>query len=522
MAIDYRENPLIVLAVNGYHPFSPDAGIFCGGYQGPLYPNPTILSLPNINFNPYDFQNPAATEYKMLSAGDVYVGLGSGNPGINYRNPGHILGLLDTYGRMSYGLEIIRATRWDEDGMGFGAAVDINIPLPLIDNSLNTIGLIDIYPAFSEKPNNYVSNFVDERFLLLDPRSDEPFIFENEKYSPNTDLIDFAPLFENALLTSYFVIPGVFQNLFDQMKFFAKNFTITLNRPIPHSSFVPDRSSWSDLPLPIIPESIDNFISDDGKTWSLDPNPPVETVFSNKCETTTVPLALKIMTGSPEYHTGPGIQNEYRSLTELNSVINLVPIQTNALKYIFFTDRVGETSGVPNNIWPFVNGFDLVSFAICDIVFNTHVSGPITIRGTASSTDSGQTFLPNKFICRNFSFATSVTNNFNWDRTWFGIENSNITTLDQFETFMLTPLIVEPTLDIHPISFNTFTPTTDFDFRETIQVGNGCHTIRARLIVQAKLITLGIGPNDKGYETIDIGVVVEGRDFSFVQNFVFE
>ena len=89
------DNNMMSLALQGYNPFQPDMGILCGGYQGPLYPQPTTLSYPG--FDPYLYTDPIASTYTMDKG---YTGLNIGDPGIDYKNPGHILGLLDTFSRM--------------------------------------------------------------------------------------------------------------------------------------------------------------------------------------------------------------------------------------------------------------------------------------------------------------------------------------------------------------------------------------------------------------------------------------
>src|SRR3990172_11908730 len=76
--------------LHGYNPFMPNAGIFAGGYQGPLYPSPTTLILPSQGFDPYQFANLMMSQYQMKSTGDIYEGLGKGNPGNNYLNFGHL------------------------------------------------------------------------------------------------------------------------------------------------------------------------------------------------------------------------------------------------------------------------------------------------------------------------------------------------------------------------------------------------------------------------------------------------
>jgi hypothetical protein len=114
-----------------------------------------------IDFDPYLYQKIPPDRYKMDSD---YTGLGIGNPGINYRNPGHLLGLMDTFSRMSYGLNIIKQTRSFVPLENIGPIIDVQFPTSMIDFSnppklvYDPLLMSDIYPQFCEIPSNYINN----------------------------------------------------------------------------------------------------------------------------------------------------------------------------------------------------------------------------------------------------------------------------------------------------------------------------------------------------------------------------
>ena len=198
------DNKVMSLALHGYNPFQPECGIFCGGYQGLLYPNPTTLSYPG--FDSYQYLESIASEY---TPDTQYTGLGVGNPGIDYKNPGHILGLVDTFGRMSYGIGMLLAIHGG-GGDSFGPVTTISIPMvSLTENTIFGIG--DIYPAISEIPSDWMDSFeiLSNGRVVPDPRPFTSFS-AGGGHSPIFNPLDaetFNSLFANKTILSYYGMP---------------------------------------------------------------------------------------------------------------------------------------------------------------------------------------------------------------------------------------------------------------------------------------------------------------------------
>lgn len=502
MSTQILNSPVLLTLVNGYTPFTPDAGIFCGGYQGPLYPNPTTFIIPDFKFDVVPFQNPVATAYIMKNTGDVYdSGFGIGNPGIKYRNPGHILGILDTFCRMSYGLGIIQAARQGIESFDINPIIDIVLPFKKI-NSVGPGGVVDItrgfsdlYPAYSEIPSDYLKQFVVDQILVLDPRTDEPYIFGGTKCIPNTNKIDLELLFDKILLRSYVGLPEIFRTFFTDLNSSISDFN---NQKIVQLSF---DGPWgkegtliADLPNPLedLPEwlidsranNIEVFADDAGY---LDGDGiPHKYNYINQCTTIAVPQAKKILTGNEDFHQNSETVYEYRSLTELNSVINLLPIQTHALQYYYTTDYQ-DGSLPPTFDRP--GGIVFVSYLICDICFTTFQKDEISISVTSEINNLDRSLIFNYFATdiltfnseRQFLFASSVTNKFAWDRKWFGIEDN-----EQTETFE-DGVFTTKYYDNFALGWTQdFIESSPFSANRTLVVGDGAHTIRGRIILKSK------------------------------------
>jgi len=220
---DFTKSPVSILAVRGYTPFTVDAGIYAGGYQGIIYPNPTTIVDANGDFDPYQFISVSMSEYDIKNTGDIYEGLGKGNPSISYFNPGHIFGLMDTFNRMSYGLNIIKAVRDAEeqtnDEPGPIVPIELSfVTIALLNESRKIIKDEDLYPAFTEKPDGYIKNFVDgDGKLKLDPRTDAGFNF-NDPYKPDVEKADaekLTEIFGTLNVSSYFEV--MFLNWFSSI-----------------------------------------------------------------------------------------------------------------------------------------------------------------------------------------------------------------------------------------------------------------------------------------------------------------
>ncbi len=216
---DLTDNKLVSLALHGYGPFQPEVGIFCGAYQGIMYPNPTTLSYPG--FDPYLFLEPTPVEF---NPNRTYTGLGIGNPGIDYKNPGHILGLLDTFGRMSYGIGVLQAIANGEDGSTLiGPSVDLSLPLVLnSDFSDASIGLGNIYPSITEAPSAYINHFSINSAgnVSPDPRGGAAFPSLGFGISPVISVVDdtvMQDLFFQRSVFSYLGMPQNLRSVIDAM-----------------------------------------------------------------------------------------------------------------------------------------------------------------------------------------------------------------------------------------------------------------------------------------------------------------
>jgi len=534
MSTQILNSPVLLTLVNGYTPFTPDAGIFCGGYQGPLYPNPTTFIIPDFKFNVIPFQNPVATAYTMKNIGDVYdSGFAIGDPGIKYRNPGHILGILDTFCRMSYGFGIIQAARQGIESFDISPIIDIVLPFKKI-NSVGPGGIIDItrglsnlYPAYSEIPSDYLKQFVVSQTLVLDPRTSEPYIFDGAKHVPNTNKIDLELLFDKVLLRSYIGLPEslriFFNNLSSSINDFNNQKIVQLSSDGPWGTA---GTLIADLPNPM----------DDLDQWVLDSLANNTTVFPedadfidvvkynyiNKCTTIAAPQAKKILTGNEDFHQNSETVYEYRSLNELNGVINLLPIQTHKLQYHYTLDL----DGVAPPEFDRVGALVFMSYLICDICFTTFQKDEISISITSEINNLDRSLIFNYFTTdvltfnseRQFLFASSITNKFAWDRKWFGIEDN-----EQTETFadgVFTTKYLIP----GPGWTQNFIESSPFSSNRTLVVGDGAHTIRGRIILKSKVamdsfFDTGNPIVQFGYEQLKLNLNISVGDLTLVHSF---
>lgn len=534
MSTQILNSPVLLTLVNGYTPFTPDAGIFCGGYQGPLYPNPTTFIIPDFKFNVIPFQNPVATAYTMKNIGDVYdSGFAIGDPGIKYRNPGHILGILDTFCRMSYGFGIIQAARQGIESFDISPIIDIVLPFKKI-NSVGPGGIIDItrglsnlYPAYSEIPSDYLKQFVVSQTLVLDPRTSEPYIFDGAKHVPNTNKIDLELLFDKVLLRSYIGLPESLRAFFGDLSSSINDFN---NQKIVQLS---SDGPWgtagtliADLPNPM----------NDLDQWLLDSLANNTTVFPedagfidaakynyvNKCTTISATQAKKILTGDEDFHQNSETVYEYRSLNELNGVINLLPIQTHKLQYYYTLDL----DGVAPPEFDRVGALVFMSYLICDICFTTFQKDEVSISITSEINNLDRSLIFNYFTTdiltfnseRQFLFASSVTNKFSWDRKWFGIEDN-----EQTETFtdgVFTTKYFIP----GPGWTQNFIESSPFSSNRTLVVGDGAHTIRGRIILKSKVamdsfFDTGNPIVQFGYEQLKLNLNISVGDLTLVHSF---
>lgn len=506
------DNKLMTLALRGYGPFQPEAGIFCGAYQGILYPQPTTLSYPG--FDPYLNIEAIPTEF---TPNKTYTGLGPGNPGIDYKNPGHILGLLDTFGRMSYGIGVLQAIADGEDGsMPIGPAVDLALPLVFnSDFSDASIGLSDIYPALSEVPSAYINHFsVDiDGIVSPDPRPAVDFHSLGFGISPILNTIDdkvMNNLFFQRSIFSYLGMPQYFRSIIDAMSTSAQSLA-TKSTHIFSLKNDQDFNNYSKIDFfnnrPTLPFS-------DLATFGH---------IVSKCEVMNPTQALQTLTNSSIYHNGIDGQNEFRSLTELNSVVNLVPLQMIGATYQH--QKNVAFNSVPEGGF----GGSITSYAIFDFVINVSdispdpnnsspgtvtLTGDITVQSMITNVDSLDwkfdvttqptpisnifipgwepnvqdgslrllTMKPAELVKRHARIQISSRNNTSWDKEWLGGKSvdlnsgfSDTSNLDRPETVNNFPHNT-----VNPDGLPLDTSPLIVPFNQTVELDRGTTSIRLR------------------------------------------
>lgn len=500
------DNKLVSLALNGYNSFQPDVGIFCGGYQGPLYPNPTTLSYPG--FDPYTYVDAVPSTYLMTNA---YTGLGVGNPGIDYKNPGHILGLLDTFLRMSYGMGVLQAVHDGLDVESVSPLVDIAIPIDDGTIGGTSLGSASIYPFFSEIPTDWTDGFtIDvDGTVSPDPRTFVSFPSPGGGHTPSTNPIDeqaFNDLFANKTIFSYFGMPQYLRAAIASLYSAGAGLLTKAEHQFSLDDF--------------------EYFNTYGHLGAFFANPPSEFdealslgTYYSQCAVNTAAEALSTFTGSPVYHNGAGDQNEYRSLTELNSVVNIVPVQM--VGATFWTDINGHSTinGNPVSYTRGGRGVNAASYMIADFVINVSdipvdpdnpEPGTITVAGTATVnsliTDASQyyytetrrnlpvpitnppgdivttTYGSDETIRKDISIAMSSTNGFSWDKVW--LDGSEVADSGSFSDSVDLDNLgggndQDPggiiTLDQSPLVV---------PFTKTFTLGAGCTSVRMRLFAR--------------------------------------
>lgn len=518
------DNKLISLALQGYNPFQPDTGIFCGGYQGILYPNPTTLVA--AGFDPYEFLDYMPTPY---TPGGHYNGLDKGNPGIDYKNPGHILGLLDTFGRMSYGLRMLLDTHAGNNPSSFQPIININMPLSSIDGSFSPVGLSDIYPIFTEIPSDWFKAFTVGSRGVVTPQGRTGVEFPvSPVYTPSTKTIELqnlADLFSNKTLDSYLGLIQYFRNIIQQLassvsslsQKISVDFRLTNNGPTLFDIW--DRISLGNY-LGFEDNAINTIIGE-----TVEPRTFVNFAGESKAYfqygTATSLEALNILTGSTSYHNGPDGLAEYRSLTELNSVINLVPVQMvggTSWKEVISRNRyepgfvIEEASEIIGGVEAFENGrtISMINFMLVDFII--HVSNAsesdqtVTLQGQGvcnnTILDPTQYWFESilvktvnplslfppaiinaaEIVDKRIDIMTSLNNELSWDKSWLG----TVSNKDE-EKFSDSIRIVEPTLS-NPFFDDPSPPTPQIadtaplivDFNKTFVLKPGSNSIRLR------------------------------------------
>lgn len=574
--------PAIKSMIHGYNPFIVEAGIYAGGYQGPLYPNPTSLTLPD--FNPEEFVDIRMIIYQMKTEDDIYEGLGKGNPSISYLNFGHLLGLLDTYARMSYGLNIIKAARELSEDFEFGPLDGeenkflinfrnnaLTLQLPFTDETM--------YPALSEKPDQYLKAFIDGD-KILDPlglmplSQQEPFVLGTDKHQPDTNQIDGGSFgFLDSISTmSYYDVPDQLRKLFTEFAKVAKEFEEELKVDVVTGGSC-DQTATQNFPLPldldartkVAPANLGShgqlglrkggiiasqILIDSRINPGFPPSPNAH--YQTSCKSLDTSEALAVLTGDKEFHQSNvvhafGNEKEFRSLTELNSVINILPIQCHGISYPLklefsppfpdFDDRFDGARSDVAVIW--------ITFIIVDVILNINrdVATSIKITGDAKIFDPAlnadiatinplypcerDLFFPfgsigdvkyNRdgllwrldWLDRQFKLTTFSSNRFTWDRNWFDIGLKEQKSVKEKKVFFERPggrrVKLLTTRGGRVLALDTAVPceiadsgdpnpsyesTTDFNLDQTVEVGPGNRVVTARLIVQSAYASEG-------------------------------
>ena len=557
MAIDYKTSPYIVMAIHGYHPFTPDAGILCGGYQSPIYPHPTTFAQPTLDSEILSANDRQASVYSMKVGGDFYEGLGKWNPSINWHNPGHLLGIFDTLNRMGYGLAVLKEIKAGsiiapEEILN---PITVKIPFKTADDLLTEeFTLDDIYAlGFSEKPILYIPSFVDEDGnLILDPRIDPDFDFTGA-HTPatvedETSVAGMQTIFQDKDSSSYLYMRQPLVDIHTELSNFSQD-NIAGDKTFIDLS-VKDLSdigsTRSTIPrMPLTEELFDGLAShetfpsirDHVSPGGLNLEPRRN--FYNNFTTLTQTEAIKVLTGSDKFHTAGQIEGapaglevlEHRTLTELNSVMNLVPVQTYGMVFgnffnYDFTDWV-LLSVLPQTY---------ISWLICDIVLTSNVAQTVNITGTATAerTASDGTNLWDRFFTvRNFAVATSRTRNFTWNRSWWDLPLSNIKTSSAEEKATNTTWWVnffnghfqdpgEFGISFLPLPYRT---KDEFNINESVVLNGTGQTARVRIILQSQTVGNGfidINPppdervNRNAGDDLTIDIAVNGETMDFI------
>ena len=474
------------LALQGYQPFRVEDGIYCGGFQGPLYPNPTTLSAPSILFDPYQYTGFIASVY---DPSDYYSGLGVGDPGIDYKNPGHVLGIFDTFARMSYGINILNFIHDGEDADG---SIDqaVNVRLPLVDVEYNSspITVGDIYPSLFEAPAGWIDAFE---------------VKDNGKvtsmtYKPPANLIDEVALnglFADKSVFSYFGMPAYFRNIIDGLSTAAQGLSTQSDNEFTVSSLSNLNVYAGGL-----------FYPDTGEGGEQQYAELTETgVIHHKCEVSSPAKALKILTGDTSYHNGimeEDTVNEYRSLTELNSVVNIVPVQTIGMSHnvVLHVPLISYPPGGEMVItYPETSArfFYVFSYINSDLAINVSdipsepggSAGTVSIEGTLTMkhmvgdadpmirtiTVGEYTFdlAPYQSFNRFGYIKMALDNQYSWDRGWLGVGDNS----DSYSTSDGNDQIIGPYSEVEELD------TSDFviPFSNTFTLTPGCNNIMMRV-----------------------------------------
>lgn len=562
--------------VYGYIPFMPDAGIYCGGYQGPTYPNPSILFLEDFGpTNPSEFFNGIPKIYTMKIDGDIYLGLGKFEPGTNYLNPGHILGIFDTYARMSFGLGVIEAARSVSTEENFSESLPILFPFLTLE-SLSAIFINSdyLYPAFVEIPSDYVKNMTggkDNDGMLIDPWTGEGFTFTPPYEPVVSEALNF-PNFNELAIESYREHPEGIQQIFNDLQLKASAIT---NDNIAVMNVFPGAKETIGTLDGIIggPEDFGlrlmervtkldyragNYVTSptNGASKKYRISKDFQT-FEHQSTALTVPQALKLLTGSDEFtlseDSTPTVKLlEYRSLTQLNAAMNLIPMQGMGYRY---EGNIDSNDDAPTGFFDQMranNSYSIVDVHI-NIIATPETSGPVIISGKVKfeALEGLRFFLPkpgapelgdpsdgwrNDSIDRQFSIATSVTNQFTWDRNWFEIDPLVENTFEKNSAVLFErPDGARHAFENPPEQYDGFENRdigsrelipgfefiTEFAFEKTLDLLDGLNSIRVRIIAMSLFLQDNIGADSGDEITTSVTIQHQNLDEPITHDFIF-
>jgi len=400
-----------------------------------------------------------------------------------------------------------------ENGVG-EPVTNINIPMMGFEENYN-LNMSDIYPSLCSLPTDWVNSFS----LLYNGRL---FPTDHEgAHTPTTNIIDttqFIRLFGNKLIFSYFGMPQYFRSVINSLYAAAT-----------------ELSNKSEQEFTLNDPSYYNYYG------NIEPNPwkfPTNASLANhewlqggkithRCKVLSPSESLKVLTGFDNYHDGSDEANEYRSLTELNSVINLVPLRTTAATYWLddhsYREVYSEGAGYRKEIDDWTQrSFKIASHMYSDLAINISniqegqdapqstqvtIAGEVKIKNiitdvstyhwhhtirepnlpisqddwTEDKVPTEYIYGPSESILKYAHILIEINNKFSWDKVWLdaGESESDETWEDEFEDTTpggsvggdhggLIPLPSDHELTV--------------PFTKTFTLSPGCNVIRVRII----------------------------------------
>jgi len=374
----------------------------------------------------------------------------------------------------------------------------------------------DIYPSLSEIPTDWTSSF-----RIYSDGSMRPEI-PTDAHTPTLNTVDienFNRLFVDKLILSYYGMPQYLRSVISVLATAAsplaeKNeLEFELNDPDIYNQYGGMPSDASDFPSI---DQLDNCVWDQGGK------------FSHKCEVLSPSRSLELLTGDTSYHDGYNGMNEYRSLTELNSVINLVPLRTTGTTYWFdcqwpreeYTAAAGRTIVVDD--WS-GRGFKAASKLCSDLAINISdiprdlddpdptsvtVAGEVKIKNLIQDvsiynwhltqrygsvpiseddwrediTPDEITFGPEEWMYKKAEVSLGISNKYSWDRSWLdgSLSSSSEDFSETFSDMTLGGIAGGPDGDggLTPIpgDHEVLVP-----FSKTFVLAPGCNTVNLKI-----------------------------------------